>query len=165
MPEFAGLNHVALTVTDLDVSQRFYTEVLGLLAVLDVGYARVLMHKGTGFTLALVQHPGASGDRFSETVTGLDHLGLAAADRAELEAWAERLTAAGVDFTAIQDLPLGHHLNFGDPDGIALELQAPTASYAAALVEMREHDLSDEAVLDRAEAMMGRDVVAGRRLT
>jgi hypothetical protein len=26
---FAGVNHVALTVTDLDVSERFHTQVLG----------------------------------------------------------------------------------------------------------------------------------------
>jgi catechol 2,3-dioxygenase-like lactoylglutathione lyase family enzyme len=44
-PGFKGVNHVAFTVTDLDVSQRFYTDVLGFLAVLDVGDVRVLMHQ------------------------------------------------------------------------------------------------------------------------
>ena len=45
MPSFAGVNHVALTVTDLDVSERFYTEVLGFRRVLDLGYGRLCMHQ------------------------------------------------------------------------------------------------------------------------
>jgi catechol 2,3-dioxygenase-like lactoylglutathione lyase family enzyme len=32
MVDFAGVSHVAFTVTDLAVSQRFYTEVLGFVA-------------------------------------------------------------------------------------------------------------------------------------
>jgi glyoxylase I family protein len=160
MPQFAGVNHVALSVTDLDVSQRFYTEVLGFLAVLDFGHGRVCMHKGTGFTIGLLQHPGAAGTPFDETSTGLDHLGLAAADRAELEVWADRLTAAGVAFSPIQDTALGHHLNFRDPDGIALELHAPTKTYAAALADLRSRDVPDAEVLQVAAALVGPELVA-----
>lgn len=43
MVTFAGVSHVAFTVTDLDVSLRFYTEVLDFVAVMDVGYGRILM--------------------------------------------------------------------------------------------------------------------------
>jgi catechol 2,3-dioxygenase-like lactoylglutathione lyase family enzyme len=90
MPTFAGVNHVALTVTDLDVSERFYTEVLGFRRVLDLGYGRLCMHQRTGFVLALLRHPDEFGGRFSELTTGLDHLGFAAADRDELAAVATR---------------------------------------------------------------------------
>ena len=38
---FAGVSHVAFTVTDLDASQRFYTEVLDFVVVMDVGYGRI----------------------------------------------------------------------------------------------------------------------------
>ena len=44
---------------DLDASQRFCTEVLDFMLVMDVGYARIFMHPGTGFTLAVAKHPGA----------------------------------------------------------------------------------------------------------
>jgi glyoxylase I family protein len=39
---------LAFTVTDLDASQRFYTEVLDFVVVMDVGYGRICMHPGRG---------------------------------------------------------------------------------------------------------------------
>jgi catechol 2,3-dioxygenase-like lactoylglutathione lyase family enzyme len=125
MVGFAGVSHVAFTVTDLDVSQRFYTQVLDFVPVLDVGYGRICMHPGTGFTIGLLRPEGASGGRFTELTTGLDHLGLAASSRAELEAWERRFDEYGVSYTPIRDMEMGSHLNFRDPDGIALELDAP----------------------------------------
>ena len=125
MVAFAGVSHVALTVTDLMVSQRFYTQVLDFVAVLDVGYGRICMHPGTGFTIGLIRHEGAHGERFTELTTGLDHLGLTAYSRAELEAWERRFEQYGVSYTPIRDMEMGSHLNFRDPDGIALEFDVP----------------------------------------
>ena len=122
---FAGISHVAFTVTDLDASQRFYTEVLDFVVVMDVGYGRICMHPGTGFTLTLLKHEGAHGGSFTELSTGLDHLGLVASSREELEAWERRFDEHGVTYTPIRDMEMGHHLNFRDPDGIALEFDAP----------------------------------------
>jgi len=125
MVTFAGVDHVAFTVTDLDVSQRFYTELFGFVVVMDVGYGRICMHPSTGFTLALLKHPDAPGGAFTELHTGLDHLGLSAASREELEQWQRRFDDYGVTYTPIRDMDMGYHLNFRDPDGIALELSAP----------------------------------------
>ena len=125
MVGFAGVSHVALTVTDLNVSQHFYTQVLDFVPVLDVGYGRICMHPVTGFTIGLLRPEGARGGRFTELTTGLDHLGLAASSRAELEAWERRFDEYGVSYTPIRDMEMGSHLNFRDPDGIALELDAP----------------------------------------
>ncbi|MBM6399044.1 VOC family protein [Phycicoccus sonneratiae] len=155
MPEFSGLNHVSLSVTDLDASQRFYTEVLGFRRILDVGYARICIHQRTRFVLALVHHAEGTGGRFSELATGLDHLGLAARDRDEVVEWEARLEAAGVPHSPIQDMPLGYHLNFRDPDGIALELQAPTAQYAAVLADVAAQEVSDEEVAALAARLLG----------
>ena len=125
MVTFAGVDHVSFTVTDLDVSQQFYTGLFGFVVVLDAGYGRVLMHPSTGFVLALVTHPGAHGGRFTELHTGMDHIGLAAGSREELEEWERRFEEHDVVYTPIRDMEMGHHLNFRDPDGIALELSAP----------------------------------------
>ena len=132
MVTFSGVSHVAFTVTDLDISQRFYTEVLDFVAVMDVGYGRICMHPQTGFTLALAKHEGAHGGRFSELTTGLDHLGLTASTRADLENWERRFDEHGVTYTPIRDMEFGHHLNFRDPDNIALELSAPNDLMVAA---------------------------------
>ena len=132
MVTFAGVDHFSLTVTDLDVSERFYTQVLDFVRVLDVGYGRILMHPGTGFTLTVTTHEGARGGPFTELTTGLDHLGLTAASRDELEEWERRFDELGVTYTPIRDMELGFHLNFRDPDNIALELSAPNELFLAA---------------------------------
>ena len=132
MVTFAGVDHVSFTVTDLDRSQRFYEQVLDFVTVLDVGYGRILMHPGTGFTLSVMTHDGATGGSFTELTTGLDHLGFAAASREELEEWERRFDELGVTYTPIRDMEFGFHLNFRDPDGIALELSASNQLLLAA---------------------------------
>lgn len=132
MVTFAGVDHVSFTVTDLDRSQRFYAEVLDFVPVLDVGYGRILMHPSTGFTLSVMKHDDARGGEFTELTTGLDHLGLGAATREELVEWERRFDELGVTYTPIRDMEFAFHLNFRDPDGIALELSAPNELFLAA---------------------------------
>ena len=127
MPEFAGVDHASLSVTDLDRSERFYTDVLGLFRLADFGTVRILLHRPTSFMLALVRHDAAHGDRFTELHTGLDHLGFGVNSREELVAWERRLEALGVEYTPIRDMEFGAHLNFRDPDHIALELSTSNA--------------------------------------
>jgi len=131
-PNFAGVDHVAFTVTDLDISQRFYTEVLDFVAVMDVGYARICMHPQTGFTLSMVAHEDARDESFSELNTGLDHLGFTAASREELERWERHFDELGVVYTPIRDEHFGSHLNFRDPDNIALEFSSSNELMIAA---------------------------------
>jgi catechol 2,3-dioxygenase-like lactoylglutathione lyase family enzyme len=160
MPNFAGINHVALTVTDLDVSERFYLDVLGFRRALDVGYGRIVIDGASGFTIALLTHPDDAGGPFTELTTGLDHLCFSAANRAELEQWQRLLESLDVPFTPIRDMPLGHHLNFRDPDGIALEFYAPNEVYSAALTELRTRDVTDEEVRETAQRLLGDDFPA-----
>jgi len=130
----------------LDVSLRFYTEVLDFVAVMDVGYGRILMHPQTGFTIAVLRHEGAHGGRFTELTTGLDHLGLTASTRAELEEWERRFDEHGVTYTPIRDMEFGYHLNLRDPDNIALELSAPNDLMLAAQQALASGQTSKEEV-------------------
>jgi len=131
-PRFTGIDHLALTVTDLGASQRFYTEVLDFVIVMDVGYGRILMHPQTGFVLTLLTHEGGHGGSFSELSTGMDHVGFTAASRDELERWERHFEQHGVAFTPIRDELFGSHLNFRDPDDIALELTSSNELMIAA---------------------------------
>jgi catechol 2,3-dioxygenase-like lactoylglutathione lyase family enzyme len=162
MPAFTAVDHVVLTVTDLDASTRFYSEVMGLLPLLDYGVGRLLLDRRTGFTIGLKTHEGARGGRFTELTTGLDHFGLEVGSREELLEWERHLERHGVEYTPIDDQPLAHHLNFRDPDGIALELTASTEVYASAMQALRDKDMTDEEIRDYAAQMMGREFVVGR---
>ncbi len=141
MPEFGGVDHASLSVTDLDRSEGFYADVLGLLRLADFGTARVLVHRPTSFMLALVRHDAAYGDRFTELHTGLDHLGFGVSSREELVAWEGRLEALGVEYTPIRDMEFGAHLNFRDPDHIALELSTSNEILTGWFDELREREL------------------------
>ncbi len=128
-------------MTDLDRSERFYTEVLGLLRLADFGTARILVHRPTSFLLALAHHDAAHGDRFTELNTGLDHLGFGVSSREELVAWERRLEVLGVEYTPIRDMEFGAHLNFRDPDHIALELSTSNEILTSWFDELREREI------------------------
>lgn len=159
MPSFRGVSHFALSVTDLERSTRFYTEVLGLIAVLDFGYGRICLDRTSGFSIGLIRHPEGLSVSFSELHPGLDHLGLAAADRDELLEWQTRFTELGVAYTPIRETELGYHLNFRDPDDIALEFNAPTPTYAELITQLSTASVPDAVLRDRAERILGPNLV------
>ena len=122
--------HVALTVNDLGVSGPWYQKVFQGQQVFagddEMGSIELYMLPDN-LLLGLRQHKTtASGDRFAYDRCGLDHLGMHVEDRAELEKWDARLNEAGVESSGIIESPFGFHLNFKDPDGIALEVYLPT---------------------------------------
>ena len=158
MTAFAGIDHLALSVTDLDGSERFYTGVLGFDRLVDFGEVRVLIDRPTSFVLSLSRHADARPGPFSELVTGLDHVGLTAGSRDDLVEWEKRFRAAGVRFTPIRDMPFGSHLNFRDPDGIALEFFVPNDVLNDSLREVRERDVSQEEIRARVEQVLAGDL-------
>lgn len=137
----SGLHHVRLSVSDIERSRAFYTSLLGTEPAIDKTselsdpgavddperlYGGVVFELGEQI-LGLRPMPGAAGDRFSPTRVGLDHLSLAVSSRAELDAAAERLSAAGVEHGDVIELTdQGMQiLSVQDPDDINLELTAP----------------------------------------
>lgn len=125
MPTFLGIDHIAITVLDLEASLPFYERVFGLSPVgtMDDGpFVRQIFALPGGITLGLTQHdPGAAVTEFDPRMPGLDHIGFAVADIAELRAWAAHLDADGIQNDGLIEASYGTALSFTDPDGTALE--------------------------------------------
>jgi catechol-2,3-dioxygenase len=132
MTTVSALNHVAVTVRDIDVSGPWYQAVIGAEPLLDehtaAGFRHLVWALDNGTLFGIHQHDRAAGDGgFSEFSVGLDHVGFGCADRAELQEWKARLDELGIANDGIVDEHYGSGLSFRDPDGIALEFFAPPA--------------------------------------
>jgi catechol 2,3-dioxygenase-like lactoylglutathione lyase family enzyme len=123
-----GITHVAVTVTDLDVSVPWYTRLFGSEPVLDedTGPFRHVVYLVGTTLFGLHAFPDlVSTAPFDERRPGLDHVAFGCADRAELEKWQARLDELGIAHGGIVDAHYGSGLSFRDPDNVALELFAP----------------------------------------
>jgi glyoxylase I family protein len=130
----SAIQHVALTVTDVEASVRWYQQVLGLDRVTELphegGFGVLLATPDLRVFVVLHHHDANDRQRFSEVRTGLDHLGFLVEDLAELTRWRAWFTAHDVTqspITPLEDFD-GSVLVFRDPDGIQLELYAPAAA-------------------------------------
>ena len=138
------VHHMRMTVTDVERSKAFYTEVLGFEVAVDgppppedashdeivdsLQGGVILVHQGMFFGLRPTDGDrAAGGDCFDPLRVGLDHISFGVPARADLDRAVALLDERGVDHGPIRDLtPLGlSFLAFFDPDGIALELSAP----------------------------------------
>jgi len=130
MPDITGLDHISLTVRDLDRSTAWYSELFGFTKVGQTpddgqsGAKVLLYHPASKLVLGLSQHQRNSGEPFSEFRTGLDHIALAAASRDDLEAWSQKLDERGVSHSEIQPGVRGDLIVFRDPDNIQVEVYA-----------------------------------------
>jgi glyoxylase I family protein len=129
VPEFPGVTHVALTVTDIDRSRPWYEELIGSPPAIDEDtgpFRHAVWLLGGNTLVGLHQFPDLHGsDPFDERTPGLDHLAFACDNRAELEQWESKLNELGITNGGIVDAPYGSGLSFRDPDNIALEFFAP----------------------------------------
>lgn len=135
------IHHLRLTVTDLDRSRQFYTDLLGFQVVVEspppddpsaaeafkILFGGVVMTRGS--VLMGLRPMAPSTDRFHPDRVGLDHLSFGVASREDLERAAQSFDEHGVTHGQITPLPsFGIDvLPFEDPDGIQLELTAPMA--------------------------------------
>ena len=127
-PTIQGVSHIDLTVSDLDASEAWYTEVFGLTRVLDGRNddhrfnSRYLLHPDTLLIVGLVRHDDPTAPSFDEHRIGLDHLSFAVASADELARWATRLDELGIERAPVSTGDMWDVLVFRDPDNIQLEL-------------------------------------------
>ena len=141
IPTPAGYSHIRITVTDLTRSRDFYDRVFGFPVAFEAPpedadqatkdalaflFGGVIYSFGTGNLLGL--RPVAPGaDAFDEDRVGLDHLSFQLSSRADLDAAVAVLDELGVAHAGPKDLGQMWILEFRDPDGVALELTAPSS--------------------------------------
>jgi catechol 2,3-dioxygenase-like lactoylglutathione lyase family enzyme len=132
----AAVHHVALTVTDLEVSRTWYQRLLGADPVIDEdvpdltghhkGFHHTIFALSSGVILALHAHDATDrSHQFDQLRPGLDHVSFSCRDRHELEVLQTRLDELGIRHGRIAEDALGNALSFRDPDDIALEFWAP----------------------------------------
>ena len=127
-----GFSHVQLLVSDVAMSERWYTVVLGLermTAASDDSYV-ALRHRPSKMVVVLTSadataSPSDVGDR-------LDHLAFAVPDGPTLESWAAQLTELGIAHAGVVDELGKPSLTLTDPDGIRVELVAPPVRLSSA---------------------------------
>ena len=125
MPSIAGAHHMALTVSDVERSASWYSELLGMQELMsgddDAVRFRVLLHPESGWIMGVREYRDGPGDRFDELRTGLDHVAFSVKSREALDDWAQELDARGVSHAPVADTPIGSVVTFRDPDNIQLE--------------------------------------------
>ncbi|MCW2786404.1 MAG: lactoylglutathione lyase-like lyase [Marmoricola sp.] len=132
-PALAGYHHLGITVSDVEASEAWYAETLGLVRAFvephagadNGGYAVVMTRPGTAFFLGLDHHAEADKLPFDPRRTGLDHVALAVTSPEEVHAWAAHLDAIGIEHGPVLEAsePMPNALvNFVDPDGVPLEV-------------------------------------------
>lgn len=126
-PALTGYHHLGLTVHDIEASEAWYPQTLGLVRAFvekhdnDTGYAVVITRPGTAFFLGLDHHADADRQPFDARRTGLDRVAFAVSSREDVPAWAAHLDAIGVDHGPVRagKEPMPHAvLGLCDPDGI-----------------------------------------------
>lgn len=127
---FPGLQHVAVTVSDITRSTQWYAQLFGSDPVLDEDEGSGQFHHAVfaldgGTLFGIHTHRGReSGERFDERRTGLDHVAFAVGSYDELRRWAQKLTDLGIAHDGIKEARYGNGVSFRDPDNIALEFFA-----------------------------------------
>jgi catechol 2,3-dioxygenase-like lactoylglutathione lyase family enzyme len=119
-----GVNHIMLTVSDLERSRSFYGDLLGFeIKTIPPEYGKMFYIAVGDLTIWFMQHDKTpAGDRFSEFRVGLDHLSFTAPDVETMQALADKLHAAGVQTDDVKTFPTGNkYMAFRDPDNIQLE--------------------------------------------
>jgi glyoxylase I family protein len=125
-----AVHHLRLTVTNVDRSREFYTDILGFKVVKELPSVVMLSNGSVMVALGTSPHPdrAITGDRFDENRVGLDHLSFSVSSRNELEHAVRLFDEKAIPRGEITDLGQDFEiyiLVFRDPDNIQLELTAP----------------------------------------
>ncbi|MHB8383318.1 MAG: VOC family protein [Candidatus Binataceae bacterium] len=118
------INHLDITVTNLERSLPFYTAILKFLGYETPGSERVFKKGGSEIALERAR-PESTSKAHDRYAPGLHHLAFTAESRDEVDRLYEllkQMNARILDPPAIYYQPDYYAMFFADPDGIKLEL-------------------------------------------
>ncbi|MEP7228872.1 MAG: VOC family protein [Ginsengibacter sp.] len=120
-PTTKGIHHIALRCIDMEITKKFYRDVLGFTLALDT--PDIIGFLAGNIILAFKKADARSGETFTPFNIGLDHIALACESEEELQRVAKELTEAGVENTGVKlDETLQKlYVAFKDPDRIQWE--------------------------------------------
>ncbi|MFQ5895357.1 MAG: VOC family protein [Nitrospinota bacterium] len=121
------LGHVALKTANRPAMLRFYRDFLGMRVVYDTGLSAMVRLTDSEFDCGIVLADASASERAELVHRGrMWHLGFGVADRAQVDAWAERGKKEGVHVLGpVEDAYVGYFCMLRDPDGNLVELSAP----------------------------------------
>ncbi|HWC13375.1 MAG TPA: VOC family protein [Actinomycetota bacterium] len=128
MPQITGLSHLTLTVSDVQASTKWWSDLLGIEKLFEgtedgIEYT-VNMHP-SGLIMGFRAHDkGRRDDRFDETRVGLDHFALNVTSRAEMDQWVNKLDELGIEHSGVKEVEYGAVITFRDPDNLQAEFFA-----------------------------------------
>jgi catechol 2,3-dioxygenase-like lactoylglutathione lyase family enzyme len=127
-----GVNHIAVLTADMDRFIRFYQEAFDAKVLSDnpnhagnEGERMVVMSLGGPSAFNVFQVPGNNQAAVQTPMYGrgrLDHFGLNASSRENLEEMRQRLTKLGASDGTVTDFGKSLSVFFRDPDGLEAEV-------------------------------------------
>jgi catechol 2,3-dioxygenase len=119
-----AIGHVHLKVSDLDRSEAFYRDALGLEVTERVGGSFIFMSFGEAHHHLALQGHADLPPADPETL-GLYHFAVEVPGEEELAAAVDRIRSAGIEFAAV-DHGISKSVYFSDPDGHGVEIYCDT---------------------------------------
>jgi catechol 2,3-dioxygenase-like lactoylglutathione lyase family enzyme len=124
-----AIHHLTLTVSNIEVSKEWYIRLFGDADAFHLegdGWKRILLNWPSGVMLGLTQYDDAiPNDTFSHSRVGLDHLGIACKDEAEIIQWFNKLQSLGFEHGPLENPPYGWAVTSRDPDNVPIEFFCP----------------------------------------
>ena len=119
--EILGLHHIKIPVSDLSAARDWYERVFDLEPFMEFrdeqdGVVRGVAYRSKGeLALSLRENSNAA-----RGISGFDPFAIMLRGRADIEHWAKRLDAMGVERSQIIEAPIGCIMMFTGPDGLQL---------------------------------------------
>ena len=125
---FPALQHVAITVSDLERSTQWYSPIAPAPSRCWTrtrsrapSTTRCSCSREASSSACTPTWATSPAMRSTSAAPGLDHVGFALSGTAELEQWRDRLDELGIAHGGMKKAGYGSGLSFRDPDNIALE--------------------------------------------